>query len=114
MINGISQPTLVREPVKEVYTIWKPIISDRRLETVVDISDGETLVLGGMVENHTFVRVDKVPILGDLPLIGRFFQSQAENTERSNLLLFVTARLINDHGIPIQRNHNNALPEYNR
>ena len=114
MINGISQPTLVREPQNQVFTIWRPIISVRSLSTFVDISDGETLVLGGMVENHTFVRVDKVPILGDLPLIGRFFQSQAENTERSNLLLFVTARLIDDHGMPIKRNHNNALPEYNR
>lgn len=96
------------------YTVWKPIISQRSMKTQVDISDGETLVLGGMVQNQAIVRVDKIPILGDLPLIGRFFQSQAENMERTNLLMFVTARLIDDHGMPIKRNRVNALPEYNR
>ena len=96
------------------YTVWKPIISQRSLKTQVDISDGETLVLGGMVQNQAVVRVDKIPLLGDLPLIGRFFQSQAENMERTNLLMFVTARLIDDHGMPIKRNRVNALPEYNR
>ncbi|MBR1951194.1 MAG: hypothetical protein IKA32_01365 [Lentisphaeria bacterium] len=96
------------------FTVWKPIISQRTLETQVDISDGETLVVGGMVQNQAIVRVDKIPILGDLPLIGRFFQSQAENMERTNLLMFVTARLIDDHGMPIKRNRVNALPEYNR
>ena len=105
---------LVTEKVNQNYTVWKPIISQRALQTFVDISDGETLVLGGMVQNQAIVRVDKVPILGELPLIGRFFQSQAENMERTNLLVFVTARLIDDHGMPIKRNRVNALPEYNR
>jgi len=98
----------------ETYTIWRPIESQRALDTVVEVTDGETLVLGGMVENHAITRVDKVPILGELPLIGRFFQSQAENLERQNMLIFVTARLIDDHGVPIKRNFNNALPEFNR
>ncbi|MBR7103813.1 MAG: hypothetical protein IKC65_02620 [Lentisphaeria bacterium] len=112
--GGLMQDVLVTEKENYNFTIWRPIISQRGLKTSVDVSDGETLVLGGMVENHTFVRVDKVPLLGDLPLIGRFFQSQAENSERQNLLLFVTARLIDDHGMPIKRNLQNALPEYNR
>ncbi len=114
LIDGILTPTLVSEAANYNFTVWRPIISQRSLKTYVDISDGETLVLGGMVENHAFIRVDKIPLLGDLPLIGRFFQSQAENTERANLLLFVTARLIDDHGMPIKRNLVNALPEYNR
>ncbi|MBQ7208266.1 MAG: hypothetical protein IJS01_10765 [Lentisphaeria bacterium] len=98
----------------QTYTIWRPIESQRALDTVVEVTDGETLVLGGMVENHAITRVDKVPILGELPLIGRFFQSQAENMDRANLLVFVTARLIDDHGVPIKRNFNNGLPEFNR
>ena len=106
--------TLVTEKVNYNYTIWRPIISQRAMKTYVDISDGETLVLGGMVQNQAIVRVDKFPFLGDLPLIGRFFQSQAENMERANLLIFVTARLIDDHGMPIKRNRINGLPEYNR
>ena len=105
---------LMREIITSSYTVWKPIISSRGLRTSVDVSDGETLVLGGMVQNQAIVRVDKMPFLGDLPLVGRFFQSQAENMERANLLIFVTARLIDDHGVPLKRNHNNGLPEYNR
>ena len=111
-VDSLLEPK--KQTTVQTYTIWRPIESQRALDTVVEVTDGETLVLGGMVENHAITRVDKVPILGELPLIGRFFQSQAENLERSNLLIFVTARLIDDHGVPIKRNFNNALPEFNR
>ena len=113
-IDGVLQTQVERVPKNYVFTVWRPIISTRNIKTVVEVSDGETLVLGGMVENNSISRVDKVPILGDLPLIGRFFQSQAENNIRKNMLLFVTARLIDDHGVPIKRNVSGGIAEYNR
>ena len=58
--------------------------------------------------------MDKWPILGDLPLIGRFFQSQVEDVERKSLLIFVTARLVNNDGIPIRRNKSVGAPDFNR
>ena len=80
----------------------------------VHVNDGETLVLGGMVENETKTQIDKFPILGELPLIGRFFQSQSENAVRCNLLIFVTARLVGFDGQPIKSNNHLGSPDFKR
>ena len=100
--------------VTNVFNVWMPIISSRKLRVNVTVYDGETIVLGGMVDSATNKRTDKWPILGDLPFLGRFFQTQAEDTTRSNLLLFVTTRLVNNDGIPIRRNQRNGAPDFHR
>ncbi len=75
-----------------------PILSTRSIDTHVTVSDGETLVLGGVVEDLVGTTKRKVPILGDIPFIGRFFQSRSEQSEKKSLLIFVTPRLINPDG----------------
>jgi len=100
--------------VTNVFNVWMPIISSRKLRVNVTVYDGETIVLGGMIDSTTNKRTDKWPILGDLPFLGRFFQSQAEDTVRNNLLLFVTTRLVNNDGIPIRRNQRNGAPDFHR
>lgn len=104
----------VNTPKNISFEVWMPMISRRNLNVNVNVYDGETMVLGGMVDNTTATRVDKWPILGDLPLIGRFFQSQVEDVERKSLLIFVTARLVNNDGIPIRRNKSVGAPDFNR
>ena len=96
------------------FTIWRPIISERSVDAMVQVNDGETLVLGGMIENEALSRTDKFPILGDLPLIGRLFQTQSEETSRTNLLIFVTARLVNPTGEPVKSNLNLGSPDFKR
>lgn len=105
----------VKDPsLDEIYPISKPIISKREMDVWVDLDNGETVVLGGLVQSKTYTRVDKVPILGDLPLIGRLFQSHAENAKRTNLLFFVTARLLSHDGVPIERDNIPGVPDFNR
>ena len=105
----------VRDPSRDVtYIISKPIIGKREMDVWVDLDNGETVVLGGLVHSETVARVDKVPILGDLPLIGRLFQSHAETAERTNLLFFVTARLLSHDGMPIERDNIPGVPDFNR
>ncbi|MCP4177370.1 MAG: hypothetical protein GY756_06365 [bacterium] len=88
-------------------------ISHRDVTTNVKIYDGESIVLGGMItEKSTFVE-DKYPIIGDVPLVGRLFKSKFETIEKTNLLIFVSARLINPDGTPI-RKHEKGLFDYNR
>ena len=96
------------------FPIWRPRKSQRKLDIVVDVYDGETVVVGGIIDNSAVNRTDKMPILGDLPLIGRFFQSQAENARKQNLIMFVTARQIDFRGNPIYRNKNVGIPDFNR
>ena len=102
----------VNTPQNIIFDVWMPMISRRNLNVNVNVYDGETVVLGGMVDNTTISRVDKWPILGDLPLVGRFFQSHVEDVERKSLLVFVTARLVNNDGIPIRRNKNVGAPDF--
>ena len=98
----------------ETYSVWLPIIGVREIEVDIKVYDGETIVLGGMVDNKTSTLYDRWPILGDIPLIGRFFTSQYESKENSNLLVFVTARLINNDGMPIRRSADRGIPDFRR
>jgi type II secretory pathway component GspD/PulD (secretin) len=75
-----------------------PVFTERSLSVKVNVDDGCTLVLGGITQNQMSTRVDKWPLLGDLPFIGRFFRSHAEHTSKRNLLIFVTSRLVDTRG----------------
>ena len=115
--NGLPIPgmlTLERVEESMTFNVWMPMISSRKLRVNVTVYDGETIVLGGMIDSAVNKRTDKWPILGDLPFIGRFFTTQAEDTVRNNLLLFVTTRLVNNDGIPIRRGQQNGAPDFNR
>ena len=79
---------------------YQPIFSVRDISTKVTIWDGATLVMGGLTREEVKKVDDKVPILGDIPLLGRFFRSKGESAQKRNLLIFVTATLVNPGGAP--------------
>jgi type II secretory pathway component GspD/PulD (secretin) len=72
-----------------------PRFTTRNLETSVVIENGGTVVLGGLMKDTTSKTLTKVPVLGDLPLLGVLFQKRDDSVERSNLLIFVSAHLVN-------------------
>ena len=76
----------------------KPRFNVRQITTSALVADGETIVLGGVTMDTTERLQDKIPILGDLPLIGRLFQSKYTKAEKRNLLIFVTCRLVKPDG----------------
>jgi len=82
--------------------INQPIFSTRKITTSVTIWDGATVCLGGLIREDIQKTDDKVPLLGDLPVLGRLFRSSADQHIKVNLVIFVTARLINPAGEPIQ------------
>jgi pilus assembly protein CpaC len=71
-----------------------PAISTRRTETTVELGDGESFVIGGLVSRTTESNVSKVPFLGDLPVLGPFFKSMSHNTSERELLIVVTPHLV--------------------
>jgi type II secretion system protein D len=73
-----------------------PQIQTRNAETEVIIRDGETLVIGGLIDEQTQQSVSKVPILGDIPVLGMFFRSSLDTKNRTDLLIFVTPRIVRD------------------
>jgi len=83
--------------------IKQPLFSTRDLITSVVIWDGQTVVLGGLITEQLQKIDDKVPFLGDIPLVGRLFQTKTTQRNKTDLLIFVTARLIDPAGNPIHR-----------
>ena len=71
-----------------------PSITTRRADTTVELGDGETFVIGGLVSNTVSSSVDKIPLLGDLPIIGSFFRSLNYKREEKELVIIVTPRLV--------------------
>ncbi len=62
------------------------------------VQDGETVVLGGLIREVTDTTDDKIPLLGDIPVIGRAFRNKSESTSKRNLLIFVTAYVLSPEG----------------
>jgi len=77
---------------------YQPIFSRRSVSTRVTLWDGATLVMGGLTREETKKVNDKVPLLGDLPAVGRLFRSSGEGATKRNLLIFVTASLVSPGG----------------
>ena len=72
---------------------YQPIFSVRELTTEVTVFDGATVVMGGLTRDEVKYYEDKVPVIGDIPGIGRLFRSEGETRQR-NLLIFVTTNLV--------------------
>ena len=78
--------------------ILQPVFRTNKVTTSVTIWDGNTVVLGGAMYDKRQIINDKVPILGDIPLIGRTFQSKVSQVEMKNVIFFVTVKVIDPAG----------------
>src|SRR5471030_700689 len=97
-IPGVNQVNVVSVP-----TIL-PSFSVRQVVTTVNVWDNQTVVLGGLISSQNLNTKDKVPVLGDLPFFGRLFQSQTKSTVKKNLMIFVTATIVDPAGSRVHSN----------
>lgn len=94
------RPTLSRlsEQTTEISeTFRSPIIDKREAETTVTVKDGETVVLGGLIEERSERRDMKVPFLGDIPVLGALFRSETETRVRTELLIVLTPHVVSSN-----------------
>ncbi len=71
-----------------------PTFTKRLLKNTVLAEDGKTIVLGGLISNNVQHTVSKVPLLGDIPLLGCLFRHQSTTDKKTNLLIFITPKII--------------------
>ncbi|CAN7584974.1 type II and III secretion system protein family protein [Variovorax paradoxus] len=71
-----------------------PAITTRRADTTVELGDGESFIIGGLVSRTTTSNVDKVPLLGDLPILGTFFRQNKYQMSEKELVILVTPHLV--------------------
>ena len=113
MINLTMNPQVVSEPDWHDYgmdmpgldvdhpthlPMMQPFFHIRSVSTSVSIYNGATVVMGGMITENRVASEDKIPFLGDIPYLGQLFRSKADQTDKRNLLIFVTARLVDPAG----------------
>jgi general secretion pathway protein D len=90
-------------PVVDVLTtntINQPVFTTREVNTFVTVWDGSTVALGGLIREDVQKGQDKVPFLGDIPLAGRLFRSEADFKIKKNLVIFVTPKILDAEGQP--------------
>lgn len=73
-----------------------PVISRRTADTTITVKDNETIIIGGLIQNRSETRHFKVPFLGDIPLVGALFNSNRDTTQKTELLIILTPRVISD------------------
>jgi general secretion pathway protein D len=75
-----------------------PAFTVKEVVTTVNIWDNQTIVIGGLISSVTASTKDKVPVLGDMPLVGNLFQSTSKTVAKKNLMIFVTATIVDPAG----------------
>jgi general secretion pathway protein D len=88
--GGVSTPVTAQLPL--------PRFRVRQVTTSAIVWDGQTVVLGGLLAENVTKLKDKVPVLGDLPIVGRLFRSESSQSLKKNLMIFVTPTIIDPAG----------------
>lgn len=100
--NGYDTPPTIPNVTGTQNVVQLPIVlpdfTVRQVVTTVNVWDNQTVVLGGLISSQVQTTKDKVPMLGDLPLFGRLFQSQTKTAIKKNLMIFVTATIVDPAG----------------
>ena len=86
-----------------------PAISTRRTETEIELKDGQSFGIAGLLDNRAQVQLSKIPGIGDIPILGNFFRSRSINRSDSELMVMVTPRIVD----PVQMNSPSPVPPAN-
>ena len=75
-----------------------PIIFTRRADTVMTLESGSTIVIGGLMDSSESKVITKIPLLGDIPIIGEFFKHTSKSRDKRELIILITPYILNDYG----------------
>lgn len=89
-VNSVTGTTTVSSS----GTVIPPELGKRDIKTKITVHDGKTIVVGGLIRNNSAVEETKVPILGDIPLLGWFFKRKTVQHTKTNLLVFITPYVV--------------------
>src|SRR5580692_11476625 len=100
--NGYDSPPAIANVTGSLNVVQLPVIlpdfSIRQVVTTVNVWDNQTVVIGGLISSQVNSTSDKVPVLGDIPLVGNLFQSNSKSVTKKNLMIFVTATIVDPAG----------------
>jgi general secretion pathway protein D len=86
--------TAIDQQATATTSTTQPVTLKRTVDTTVIVQDNQTIVIGGLIDDTTTISETKVPVLGDIPLLGWLFKDRSESKEKTNLYIFLTPRVI--------------------
>jgi general secretion pathway protein D len=108
ILDALGIPIMVSKTEYVELPMEQPFFTVRSVETQLLVYNGATVVMGGLITEERKTMEDKIPFLGDIPYLGRFFQSRSEQSNKRNLLIFVTARLVDPAGRAVRTSGNES------
>lgn len=109
--GSISAVDRIRRVMLSENHIYQPVFKRRMVNTTLSVANGGVLVIGGMLESRLVRYEDKVPVLGDLPLVGRLFRSEGEEKERRALLIFAKVDIVDPTGRSVNGSEIETSPD---
>jgi type IV pilus secretin PilQ/predicted competence protein len=102
-VTMVLEPS-VTTPVKSTYFTGAEYVDPhtRSVKTTVRIKDGDTLVIGGLINTEDTETIKKIPILGDIPLLGYLFKNTSKDKTDKELIIFITPHIFKDYIMPLQ------------
>jgi type IV pilus assembly protein PilQ len=107
VVPHVTRDGMIRleiEPEQSYVTDWRgnvPVIDTRRAGTELILSDGQTAVIGGLEKDDEVRSVAKIPLLGDIPILGYLFRRSVVDQDRLDLLIFVTPRIVSGEDLAV-------------
>jgi len=102
VFNGYDTPPTVPNVTGNLNVVQLPVVlpdfTVRQVVTTVNVWDNQTVVLGGLISSTIQNTKEQVPVIGDLPMVGGLFQSSSKTTQKKNLIIFVTATVLDPAG----------------
>jgi general secretion pathway protein D len=100
--NGYDTPPNIANVTGGLNVVQLPVIlpdfTIRQVITTVNVWDNQTVVIGGLISSQVQTSKDKIPFLGDVPFVGKLFQSQSKTAIKKNLMIFVTSTIVDPAG----------------
>jgi type IV pilus assembly protein PilQ len=104
-VTSSGKVNMVIKPTVEAITGWvgtaddqQPIVAKREAQTQVTVGDGEVVAIGGLVKDEETRTVGKIPLLGDIPLLGHLFKKTSVSRTKNDLMIFITPHVIPAEG----------------
>jgi len=94
LISLMIEPAEVSSIAGTLAVNGYPIIDTREIRTNVQLKDGESLILGGLLQEETIKTMSKIPLLGDIPILGALFRSTQDDLKEKELVFFITPRIV--------------------
>jgi type IV pilus assembly protein PilQ len=86
-----------------------PNVNSREITTTVRVKDGETIVLGGLIRDESTITESKVPILGDIPLLGKLFRSSSNELKQTELVIYITPHVLDEDNMEVEQKKQEML-----